>query len=125
MKSVNFNTQKKRYLFNTSLVGAVLFSMGLMFFVQFHVDNLQDKVSEIDTKISAADDEIRVMEVEWVYLTRPERLRILSSKYNQDSRYIASNQIKDTIQLERYYTSSLEKAQEKSVAMVNDKRNLN
>lgn len=125
MQQLYFSQPKKRYLFNSYLVLAVLFSMGLMFFVQFQVDNLQEKASKIDAKISAADDEIRVLEVEWVYLTRPERLRILSNKYSQNNSYTASNQIKDTAQLQRYYTASLEKAEAKSLAMASDKRNLN
>ena len=108
-KVENLNQNTKHYLINFSLVWVVLFSIVLMFFVQFKVDGLQDKVSDVDIKISALDDEIRVLEVEWVYLTRPERLRMLSSKYFQSNGYIASNQVKDAKDLQTYYSANLRK----------------
>ncbi len=113
----------KCYLINSSLVFTVLCSIMLMFFIQFKVDGLQDKVSEIDSKISALDDEIRVLDVEWVYLTRPERLRMLSEKYLQNNGYIASNQVKDTAHLQTYYTASLKKQQ--NIAMNDSKDKVN
>jgi hypothetical protein len=105
----------KCYVINTGLALMVLFSIMLMFLIQFKVDSLQDHVNEADAKISALDDEIRVLEVEWVYLTRPERLRMLSERYLQNNGYIASNQVKDPDILQNYYTASLAKQQ--SVAM--------
>jgi hypothetical protein len=119
MKSffTNLNDQTKYYLINTSLVLIVLLSMGLMFFTQFNVEALQNKADGIETKISTFEDEIRVLEVEWVYLTRPQRLRMLSTRYIKSNSYIASNQIKDTNQLQKYYTASLEERQQKDLAM--------
>jgi cell division protein FtsL len=99
----------KFYLINGLCVFIVLCSIMLMFFIQFKVDGLQTDVSEIDAKISALDDEIAVLEVEWVYLTRPERLRSLSEKYLQNNGYIASNQVKDTKNLQIYYTANLKR----------------
>jgi hypothetical protein len=115
LKIQNLNKTSKCYLVNSSLVGAVLLSIFIMFFIQFKVDNLQDKIAEIGVKVSSLDDEIRVLEVEWVYLTRPERLRSLSEKYLQNNSYIASNQIKDINSLEKYYTASL--ARRENLAM--------
>ena len=111
----NLSKTGKCYLINSSLVFVVLVSISLMFFIQFKVDNLQDKIGIIDSKIAVLDDEIRVLEVEWVYLTRPERLRTLCERYLQNNGYIASSQIKDTARLEKYYVASLKKQQ--NVAM--------
>lgn len=52
-----------------------------MFFVQFKSDNLQSKLNKINEEIGYLEDEVKILKIEWVYLTRPERLRILSSKY--------------------------------------------
>jgi hypothetical protein len=111
----NLSKTTKCYLINSVLVFAVLCSITMMFFIQFKVDGLQNKVGEIDSKISGLDDEIRVLEVEWVYLTRPERLRTLSEKYLQNNGYIASNQVKDTTHLQIYYTANLRK--QENIAM--------
>jgi hypothetical protein len=91
-----------------------------MFFIQFRVDNLQTKVNEATTRILSLDNEIRVLEVEWVYLTRPARLRILSKKYLYNNGYIASNQVKDEIKLQSYYIANIRK--NKNIAM-NDNAN--
>lgn len=103
----NLNKITKHYLMNVLLVFIILCSISIMFFVQFKVDNLQDNVNKVDAKISALDDEIRVLEVEWVYLTRPARLRMLSEKYLNNNGYIASNQIKNTAKLQSYYIAKL------------------
>ena len=103
----NLNKITKCYLINSTLVLVVLFSIVIMFFIQFRVDDLQDQIHKVDAKISAIDDEIRVLEVEWVYLTRPARLRMLSEKYLQNNGYITSNQVKDTTRLQIYYTANL------------------
>lgn len=108
---------KNIYLFNFLMVALVLLSILLMFYVQFKVGNLQSKVSQIDNQIAFYDDEIRVLEVEWVYLTRPERLRILSEKYLKNNDYIVSSQVKDLKVLEKYYLSKLEASSVKEVAV--------
>ena len=116
----NLSKITKCYLINSILAFAILCSVTLMFFIQFRVDNLQDKVNKVDNKISSLDDEIRVLEVEWVYLTRPARLRMLSEKYLQNNGYIASRQVKSTKELQIYYTASLRK--QENVAMNNDSK---
>ena len=43
--------------------------------------DLQSKLNKINEEIGYLEDEVKILKIEWVYLTRPERLRILSSKY--------------------------------------------
>jgi hypothetical protein len=119
----NLSKATKCYLINSVLACAVLFSIMLMFFIQFKVDGLQGGVNKIDSEISALDDEIRVLEVEWVYLTRPERLRMLSERYLQDNGYIAANQVKDAQHLQVYYTANLRK--QENIAMNESKEKVN
>lgn len=111
MLKLNIKRTTAGYLANLFLSFAVLFSIGLMFFVQFKVDHIKSKVEQADSAIALLEDEIRVLKVEWVYLTRPERLRVLSKKYLTDNSHIAANQIKDTAKLEKYYIANLKKHQ--------------
>ncbi len=107
----------KFYLANISLVAAVIFSIVLMFAVQFKVESLQDEMLKTEGEIVAFEDEIQLLEVEWVYLTRPERLRTLASRFLQDNSYALASQIKDTSQLEQYYLVNYKKSEEQQVAM--------
>ena len=107
----------KFYLANISLVAAVILSIVLMFAVQFKVESLQDEVLKTEGEIVAFEDEIQLLEVEWVYLTRPERLRTLASRFLQDNSYALASQIKDTSQLEQYYLVNYKKSAEQQVAM--------
>ncbi|MFT6332076.1 MAG: hypothetical protein ACJAW3_000401 [Lentimonas sp.] len=110
LKFNNISAATKVYLVNSALYLAVLFSVILMFFIQFKVDNIQRNVDVSNNKIDDLEDEIRVLEVEWVYLTRPARLRDLSQKYLKNNQYVAANQIKDALTLQKYY---LAKAKER------------
>lgn len=82
-------------LINIITVSSLLISIFIMFLVQFKVEDLQDKITKTSSEITALDDEIQLLDVEWVYLTRPERLRVLSSAYLKDSGYASASQIKD------------------------------
>ena len=99
----NLSLVAKYYLVNFALALAVLLSVVLMFFVQFKVDNLQDRLSKSKQEIVALEDEIRVLEVEWVYLTRPQRLKMLVNKYLQNNQYVVASQIKDIPTLMEFY----------------------
>ncbi len=103
----------KFYLANISVVAAVMLTIILMFFVQFKVESLQDEVVKAESEIAAFEDEIQLLEVEWVYLTRPERLRNLASRFLQDNSYMLASQIKDEGRLEQYYLVSYKKSEEK------------
>ncbi|MBP7710482.1 MAG: hypothetical protein KA100_05375 [Rickettsiales bacterium] len=102
----------KFYLANCAVVAAVVLSIVLMFAVQFKVESLQDEVLKTEGEIVAFEDEIQLLEVEWVYLTRPERLRNLASRFLKDNSYALASQIKDSSQLEQYYLVNYKKAEE-------------
>lgn len=99
----------KFYLANFSLVFAVILTICATFFVQFKVEAAHDKIAEIKNQISAAHDDIQLLEVQWVYLTRPGRLRDLSAKYLKDNGYALASQIKDQEKLEDFYYANYEK----------------
>ena len=90
----------KIYFFNFILFLTVLAVICSLFFIQFKTGNLQVKLDNINEEIEYLQDEVKTLKIEWVYLTRPERLRILSDKYlnNKD---IKLSQIRtmDEIQL--------------------------
>jgi len=106
----------KFYLANVSIFAAIAMSILLMFVVQFRVESLQDEIAKTENEISAYEDEIQLLEVEWVYLTRPERLRILASRYLQNNGYALASQIKDEEKLEKYYSANYQKFVEREVA---------
>ena len=70
----------KFYFANLLLVASVIFSIIFTLLVQFRVEGLQDDMVKTENEIIAYEDEIQLLEVEWVYLTRPERLRTLASR---------------------------------------------
>ena len=99
----------KFYFANCALVASVVLSILLMFVVQFKVEALQDGVVKTENEIAAYEDEIQLLEVEWVYLTRPERLRILASRYLENNGYALASQIKNEEKLEKYYFANYQK----------------
>lgn len=99
----------KFYFANCALVASVVLSIFLMFVVQFKVEALQDEIARTENEIVAYEDEIQLLEVEWVYLTRPERLRTLASRYLQNNGYALASQIKDEEKLEKYYFANYQK----------------
>jgi hypothetical protein len=101
----------KFYLANGAVFAAVVLSVVLMFVVQFKVESLQERVLKTEGEIVAFEDEIQLLEVEWVYLTRPERLRNLASRFLQNNSYALASQIKDSSQLENYYLVNYKKAE--------------
>ena len=106
----------KFYFANLLLVASVIFSIIFTFLVQFRVEGLQDDMVKTENEIISYEDEIQLLEVEWVYLTRPERLRKLASLYLQDNGYALASQIKDADKLEQYYLVNYQKAEENLLA---------
>ena len=99
----------KFYLANFILVFSIIFTITTMFLVQFQVENTKDKIHKMESDISAAHDQIQLLEVEWVYLTRPGRLRDLSSKFLKNNGYALASQIKDRKKLEEFYYVNYQK----------------
>ena len=83
-----------------------------MFIVQFRVESLQEEMGKTNDNIASYEDEIQLLEVEWVYLTRPERIRNLATRYLKDNGYILASQIKDSKKLENYYLVNYKKSGE-------------
>ncbi len=106
-----WQTINKFYFANCLLVASVICSIILMFLVQFKVEAMQDEMVRTESEIIAYEDEIQLLEVEWVYLTRPERLRTLASRYLQDNGYALASQIKDVDKLEQYYLVNYQKVE--------------
>lgn len=113
-----WDSLNKFYLANVVLVSLVLFSISFMFLVQFKVENLQDEISKTENDIVAYEDKIKLLEVEWVYLTRPERLRSLANLYLKDNSYTLASQIKNSDKLEKYYLASEQKYLSQEVAFM-------
>ena len=53
--------------------------------VKTGIDERQDKLRVLEAEISATKRDIAVLEAEWAYLSRPERVTTLSNKYLQMS----------------------------------------
>ena len=112
-----YHSLNKFYLANSLFAASVILSIILMFVVQFKVEALQDEMLKVKNEITAYEDEIQLLEVEWVYLTRPQRLRTLAARYLQDNGYALASQIKDAAKMEEYYLANYRKAEEKEVAL--------
>jgi cell division protein FtsL len=106
-----FRQTNKFYLTNFLLIIAILTSIVFMFAVQFNVESLQDEMATTESQIISYEDEIKLLEIEWSYLTRPERIRILASKYLKDNSYTVVGQIKDVNKLGQYYLANYNKYQ--------------
>jgi len=102
----------KFYLGNSLIFAAVFAAIILTFAVQFKVEALQDEIVKTQNQITAFEDEIQLLEVEWVYLTRPQRLRQLASRYLQDNSYALASQIKDSEKLAEYYLVNYQKLED-------------
>lgn len=107
-----------KYYFANSLVAlSVLASVVLMFVVQFKVEALQDDIVQAQKEVAVYEDEIQLLEVEWVYLTRPARLRSLAAKYLKKNDYALASQIRDVSELEEYYLVNYQKSQVQELAL--------
>jgi len=96
----------KFYFYNSMVVLSMLVSIVIAFAIQFKVESLQDKMLESQAQIAFYRDQIALLEVEWTYQTRPERLRELSSRYLKDNGYTLASQIKNNETMEKYYLAS-------------------
>jgi hypothetical protein len=113
MKEI-WDSLNKFYFANFTIVFAIIFSIIFMFYVQFKVEKLQDLIAQNRVNISDYEDQIRLLEVEWVYLTRPERLRQISTRFLKNNGYALASQIKGEDEIEKFYNAnySIENPQE-------------
>lgn len=100
---------RRFYINNFLMVLAVICSICMMFYVQFTVDAMQEKIDLVQLEIDDHQDEIKMLNVEWYYLTRPDRLRYLSAQYLQDKQNIAFRQVQDYERLQQFAGNNLEK----------------
>ncbi len=119
MKEI-WNSLNKFYFANFAMVFAIIFSIIFMFFVQFKVEKLQDVIAQNRVNISDYEDQIRLLEVEWVYLTRPERLRQISTRFLKNNGYALASQIKGEGEIEKFYNAnySIENTQENNEILI-------
>ena len=110
-------SNQKFYLTNSALISGIILSIILMFVVQFKVESLQDEIAKAENEIASYQDQIQFLEVEWVYLTRPERLRTLATNYLQNNGYALASQIKNVDDLEKYYLATYEKTEVDKLAL--------
>ena len=110
-------SNQKFYLTNSALISGIILSIILMFVVQFKVESLQDEITNAENEIASYQDQIQFLEVEWVYLTRPERLRTLATNYLQNNGYALASQIKNVDDLEKYYLATYEKTEVDKLAL--------
>ncbi len=109
--------KRKFYLTNLIFVSATVLSIVAMFLVQFKVEALQEEISSAESEIALYQDKIQLLEVEWVFLTRPERLRTLATNYLQSNGYALASQIKYIDELEKYYVASYKKTEVDNLAL--------
>ncbi len=107
----------KFYFTNCALVACIVLSIVLTFLVEFKVEALQDDIQKVENEIAVYEDEIQLLEVEWVYLTRPDRLRTLASRYLKDNGYALASQIKDEDKMAKYYLTSYRKLESQDVVV--------
>ncbi len=112
-----WNSINKFYFANCALVAVFFLSIVFMFVAQFKVEMLQDEITRTEAEIIAYEDKIQLLEVEWVYLTRPERLRNLASLYLKDNSYTLASQIKASDKLEKYYLVNFKKSENEQLAL--------
>lgn len=103
----------KIYLSHFLLTMSVFASVVIMFMVQFKVEAMQDDMLRTENDISSYEDQVQLLEVEWVYLTRPERIRALANQYLKNNGYTLASQIKNVDKLEKYYLTNYEKVENK------------
>jgi cell division protein FtsL len=64
----------------TLIIFILPLALGL-FYVKHIVQNLEEDLSSLEYKIKSDKEEIHVLKAEWAYLSRPERVKVLASRY--------------------------------------------
>lgn len=115
MKNI-YNSINKFYLFNTAVVSTFVVVVVMNFVVQFKVESLQQEVKSFELKISDYKKQIKYLEIEWAYLTRPSRLRDLSQAYLKGNRYTLASQIKSDTEMKQLFAANYERSKTRQIA---------
>jgi hypothetical protein len=115
------NTKQKIifYLFNSAIVLSLLAIIYLHFCMQFRYENLQENIASSKNQIAEYEDQLRLLEVEWVYLTRPERLRQLTEKFLKNNRYMLASQVQEDFEDPPIVNASLVQEQNRDISSQN------
>lgn len=67
----------------TSLIWMASFAVAAfgLYMVKFSVQNLQRDVRAVEVELAAEKESLHLLNAEWAYLNRPERLRALSERH--------------------------------------------
>lgn len=110
-------TIDKVYCFNFAIIATLMLTILTTFLVQFKVESLQEIVAKTENEILFYQDKIESLEIEWVYLTRPQRLKELTAKYLISNSHVKTAQVKNFDKLEDYYLANYNKYLSQELAM--------
>ncbi len=107
---MNYSLKRNKiYICHLLTILSLFATIAIMFIIQFRVEGLQDQIAKANNKISSYEDKIELLEVEWVYLTRPDRVRTLASRYLHNNSYTMASQIRAIDDLEKYRVANYQK----------------
>jgi cell division protein FtsL len=69
---------------STTIITWIVFILPIalgLFYVKHVVANLENNLASLHKSIKSDKEEIHVLTAEWTYLSRPERIKQLSTKY--------------------------------------------
>lgn len=69
---------KKTWIAGVVLLGGLAFGV---YQVEYQVREIRSDLEEVNKQILASEEDIHVLNAEWVYLNRPERLRELAGAH--------------------------------------------
>ncbi len=70
----------KSIIMSVWLLGAAITGMGL-YGIAFEVEQMEKELAALEREIIGERESIHVLEAEWAYLARPERIEELSGQY--------------------------------------------
>lgn len=67
----------------TGLIWMACLAIGAfgLYMVKFSVQNLQREVAQMEQQLAAEKESLHLLNAEWAYLNRPERLRTLAEQH--------------------------------------------
>ncbi len=106
---------RNNYLLNSVAAIILIFSICFTFYVQFKVDMMQNKLVSAQLEIEYYQKDLKLLNIEWTYLTRPDRIRKLSKQYLKDNQIIRYSQVKDFKDMRQFYLTNLKKHQKQNI----------